>query len=562
MNEWDVATKVPMGLPPLPVIPGISFFDPSNESEKYLLKSFGLLETMTLETLLQNYLLPWAVNAQDQDRKSKKDLIDFVFHRATRSLSWATLVASFPIIPLDIVVDSSDQTRYGYLADVVHPSSGIAKLYFARENVFPDPEFFKEHRRALLDLGIKYELTWPDMVKRIQEFSRCSVGEIGDKVERLLDLPVPSQNHPIVNEIRTLRWIPGTRPGERSLSLLAPNECRGADWSSYTDFVLGVTRFNVKAGWSNLLGWDEPIEDSLLIRQLDECLARKLHHKIEEVIRYMKPSVYPKLRSKPFVRSKHDKDYRQPKEIFRPGSLLTKYPMAPLLDEVDPLFEENCLELIEAVNLRKEPSLEDIIDAQEAILAASTPLSSGSLSIIISSLEIATCLHQPEELSGILVPDLQGKLRKLPDIVHGDRNISGDASTFNFVHTALSPKLIDGLGIENSLARATRLDISFEDEDEDEYTPREKLTTVISDTLGRYTIESTFTEFLANAEDSGATRISWIVDECQDGPYDSKSLLTPDLAIYQGPALFAYNDQGKPLPRYKHLQFPHRVASC
>lgn len=556
LYECSVATEVPIGLPPLPVIPEISFFDPSNDSEKYLLKYFGLLKTMAVETLLQDYLLPWAVTAQDQDRKSKKDLINFVFHRATRAVSWATLVASFPIIPLHIVADSRDQTQYGYLADVVHPDCGISKLYFARENVFPDPAFFNEHRRALVDFGIKTELTWSDMVKRIQEFSRCTVGEIEDKVERLLDLPVPSQNHPIVTGIRNLKWIPGTRPGESSLSLLAPNECRGADMSSYTNFVLGVTRFNVKAEWSNILGWDEPIQDSILIRQLDECLARKLHHKIEEVLRYIKPNVYSKLRSKQFVRSKHSKDYREPKRIFQPESLLTKYPMTPLLDEIDPLFEENHVELIKALNIRKEPDLEDIIDAQETILASSTPLNSASLRIIISSLEIAICLYRPEELSGIMVPDLQGKLRRLPDIVHGDRNIGGDASTFNYVHPAISPKLIDGLGIENSLARATRLGITFEDEDEDEYTPREKLTTVISDTLGRYTIESTFTEFLANAEDSGATKISWIVDECLDGPYDSKRLLTPDLAPFQGPALFAYNDQGKP------LKLSQCIASC
>lgn len=545
---------MPTGLPQLPVIPEISFFDPSNESEKYLLKYFGLLETMTLETLLQKYLLPWAVTAQDQDRKSKRDLIDFVFHRATRSISWVTLVASFQIIPVDMAEGNSDQTQYRYLADVVHPHSSISKLYFARENVFPDPAFLKAHSQALINLGIKWSLTWPDMVKRIQEFSQCTIRELGDKVDRLLALPVPDEDHPTVDEIRTLKWIPGTRPGENSLSLLAPNECRQVDMRSYTDLVLGVTRFRVNAEWSKLLGWDKPIEDSVLIRQLDECLVRKIHAKIEEVLLYIKPSMYPELRSKPCIRSRHSKDYREPKEIFRPGSLLTKYPMAPLLDEVDPLFEENHLRLIEALNLRKEPSLKDIIDAQETILAASTPLNHASLSIIISSLEIAVCLHQPEELGGILVPDLQGKLRKLPDVVHGDRVLSGDASTFNFVHPALSRSLIDGLGIENSLARATRLGISFEDEDEDEYTPEEKLTTVISDTLGRYTIESTFTEFLANAEDSGATNISWIVDECQDGPYNSQSLLTPELALLQGPALFVHNDQGKSLPRYRTLK--------
>lgn len=551
---------MPTGLPQLPIIPEISFFDPSNDSEKYLLKYFGLLETMPLETLLQKYLLPWAVTAQDQDRKSKKDLIDFVFHRATRSISWVTLVASFPIIPMDMAEGNSDQKQYRYLADVVHPHWPISRLYFARENVFPDPAFFRTHGGVLIDLGLKCDLTWPDMVKRIQEFSRCTIRELGDKVDHLLALAVPNEDRPTVDGVRTLKWIPGTRPGKKSLSLLAPNECRQADMSSYTDLVLGVTRFRVNAEWSNLLGWDKPIEDSVLIRQLDECLVRKLHAKIDEVLLYIKPSVYPELRSKPCVRSRHSKDYREPKEIFRPGGLLAKYPMAPLLDEVDPLFEENHLELIEALNIRKEPSLKDIIDAQETILAASTPLNRANLSIIISSLEIAVCLHQPEELGGILVPDLHGKLHKLPDVVHGDRVISEDTSTFNFVHPALSRNLIDGLGIENSLARATRLGISFEDEDEDEYKPQEKLTTVISDTLGRYTIESTFTEFLANAEDSGATKISWIVDECQDGPYDSQRLLTSELALLQGPALFVHNDQGKSLPRYRTLKLSHYFA--
>lgn len=486
---------MPTGLPQLPTIPEISFFDPSNDSEKYLHKYFGLLETMPLETLLQKYLLPWAITAQDQDRKCKKNLIDFVFHRATRSISWATLVASFPIIPMDMAEGNSDQTQYRYLSDVLHPQWPISRLYFARENVFPDPAFFRTHGRALIDLGLNCDLTWPDMIKRIQEFLRCTIRELGDKVDHLLALPVPNEGGPTVDGIRTLKWIPGTLPGKESLSLLAPNECRQADMSSYTDLVLGVTRFRVNAEWSNILGWDKPIEDSVLIRQLDECPVRKLHAKIDEVLLYMKPSVNPELSSKSCVRSRHSKDYREPKEIFRPVSLLIKYPMAPPLDEVDPLFEKNHLELKEALNIRKEPSLKDIIDAQETILAASTPLNGANLSIIISSLEIAVCLHQPEELGGILVPYLHGKLRKLPDVVHGDRVISEDASTFNFVHPALSRNLIDGLGIENSVARATRLGISFEDEDEDEYTPREKLTTVISDTLGRYTIESTSQNF-------------------------------------------------------------------
>jgi hypothetical protein len=62
-------------------------------------------------------------------------------------------------------------------------------------------------------------------------------------------------------------------------------------------------------------------------------------------------------------------------------------------------------------------------------------------------------------------------------IVHGDPNIHGGIADLNFTHTIISEGLITRMGVENSFAYTTRNEINIENEDEDEYTPREKLST-------------------------------------------------------------------------------------
>ena len=158
-------------------------------------------------------------------------------------------------------------------------------------------------------------------------------------------------------------------------------------------------------------------------------------------------------------------------------------------------------------------------------------------------LEIATRLkYDPADL---LVPDTSSRLRKIADIVHGEPLAAGDKSNFNFTHPEVSADLVRRLGVEDSSKRAIRLEIEPDTDDEEDYTPRETLETIISDTLGRYAVTDTFNEFLANADDAGATSISWMLDECDDGPHASSSLLSSELKPFQGSALFVHNDGGE-----------------
>lgn len=546
--SYKHAIVVPEGLPPIPDIPDIAFYELSNVSEKYLIDTFNLVEDMAFEDLIKNHLLPWVI---DNSGKAKDSLINFLFaHPRSRypSSSWIALIENSPIVPIS-VSSSNGNKQYRCLKDLIRPRSTFSKLFFEDEEVFPEKEFFREHTLALNACGIKSEPTWPDIIARIQHFSRCRADAelLISKVEYLFNLSVPPDafsNELTLDVIRNLEWLPGKSVTGSPLVLLSPKSCRGPALSAITDFVLGSTRFSPKAKWMSILGWDERIRRDDLLRQLDVCLANGLHEKVNQILLYLDPSDYSSLNQKPCILGSR-KGYRIPQTTFLPNGLLATYPMAPFLDEVDLSFAKQHKKLITTFEMRPQPSLEDILYVLRRLKLSTAFLDESNLRVAISSLKIATQLYKSDDLTDILVPDTENILRELTDIVHGSCNITGPVAKFNFTHPAVSADTIQRLGVENSLARATRLEIEFEDEDEDEYTPGEKLTNIIADTLGRYPVDSTFNEYLANADDCGSSKISWILDECKDGPHRSTKLLTPELEPLQGPALFVYNNGGQ-----------------
>ena len=296
--------------------------------------------------------------------------------------------------------------------------------------------------------------------------------------------------------------------------------------------------FNEALQLLTVVGWDKPVPKSVLFQQLDHCLEKHEYDKVENILVDIQLNDRPELRSKPCILGRHG-DYFRPDRVFLPNPRLDFYSLAPHLDEVDAGFARKHRELLSSLEVKPEPSAEDLQYAQKALDGyAEGQLSENGLSVAIAILEVATTLHY--EPSTFLIPDTTSCLRKLTDIVYGDRNVTGEVSSFNFTHPRISEDLIKRLRVENSYARAMRLEIDFEDEDEDEFTPREKLSTIICDTLGRYPIDTTFNEFLANADDAKAGRISWTLDERF---HDSRYLLSDELQPFQGPALIAFNDE-------------------
>ena len=292
-----------------------------------------------------------------------------------------------------------------------------------------------------------------------------------------------------------------------------------------------------------IVGWNEYLGNSILLEQLDGCIEKKQFEKIDDILHYMRPSNCSGLSSRSCVLGRSG-DYFPPGKVFLRGSQLYLRPLAPYLDEVDSKFAIDHENLLVALKVQREPSIEDLLNVQRSLpITTEGQLAQSSLSIAISVLEIAMNLgYDPTVL---LVPDTSSRFRKFPDIVHGEPLDVGDKAGFNFTHPELSTGLIRRMGIEDSLKRAIRLAIEVDSDDEEDFTPSESLETNIADTLERYSITDTFNEFLANADDAGATKILWILDDCSNGPHRSSSLLTTELKSYQGPALLVYNDGSK-----------------
>lgn len=278
----------------------------------------------------------------------------------------------------------------------------------------------------------------------------------------------------------------------------------------------------------------------VLFEQLDRCLEGREHEKVKNILANIKVEDLADLGSKPCILGCH-RSYMAPNRVFMTGSVLKMYSLAPFLDEVDDDFAREHANLLTALDIRPHPSIEDLQYVQNGLdVSNGGQLSENDLSMAITTLEVATRLKYPS--FNFLIPDRTSTMRALPEIVHGYPNINCGIANLNFTHTRISEDLITRLEVEDSFAYATRRDIKLEDEEDDEFTPREKLSTVIADTLGRYPIDTTFNEFLANADDAEATKISWTIDKCDEGLHSSQSLLTRELAAFQGPALFAYND--------------------
>ena len=290
-------------------------------------------------------------------------------------------------------------------------------------------------------------------------------------------------------------------------------------------------------------GWNERIDITVLLQQLDRCLSTKQYQKVDLVLSQIRPEHPSLLASRSCILGRSGQ-YFPPSKVFLPGSQLNSRPLAPYLDEVDAKFARDHQSLLEALGLKAEPTVKDLVDVQTSLETEGLRLSPRNVGTAVSVLEIAMGLDfDPVDL---LIPDTSSKLRKMKEIVHGEPLSIGDKAGFNFTHPEISVSLANRLGVEQSLARAIRLAIDIDDEDDEvDYTPSESLETNIADTLERYQVTDTFNEFLANADDAGATKVTWILDECDNGPYATSSLLTAELKPFQGPALLVHNDGGE-----------------
>jgi len=145
----------------------------------------------------------------------------------------------------------------------------------------------------------------------------------------------------------------------------------------------------------------------------------------------------------------------------------------------------------------------------------------------------------PTDNCDVLVPDDLGTLRPIEVVVYNDLgpHPMGIPSHLYLAHPSVSLALAESLGL---LKLSDEQFNARDDDDVDSFQMGEDLSTRISGVLREYDIEYSSNEWVANADDAGASQVSIIVDEAT---YPTDGLMNPKMAEYhKSPAVVIYND--------------------
>ncbi|KAI8346951.1 hypothetical protein B0O80DRAFT_221440 [Mortierella sp. GBAus27b] len=144
----------------------------------------------------------------------------------------------------------------------------------------------------------------------------------------------------------------------------------------------------------------------------------------------------------------------------------------------------------------------------------------------------------------LLIPTTANLLCKIEDVVYDDvgaqmRLKSGDGSKpppYKFTSSKIAKSTAQKLLISMVSTR------SWNDQKDSTFVPwaqEENILDRIGSILNDYHPSSIFTEFLQNAEDAGATKCCFMLDQTR---YDKGKTLSAEMDVWQGPALVIYND--------------------
>ncbi|EKD19518.1 zinc finger family protein [Drepanopeziza brunnea f. sp. 'multigermtubi' MB_m1] len=236
--------------------------------------------------------------------------------------------------------------------------------------------------------------------------------------------------------------------------------------------------------------------------------------------------------------STHDL-FVEPSRAFRPTGPAACRDLNPYFANVDPEFWQSHEILLEKLNVRDDdlgvldlPRVQDMLEAKDR-------LDDNDVKVAVEILRIASRFTGTgESLAGLKILGESRQFYTFQEI----RSSGGpeDSGDFKFTHPDIPLSISNLLGIDSVRDRMLKEMLEMEEDEDDEFDQVEDAMSRIADTLDRYPIETTFREYLANADDTqGASKIRWLPDR-REHAYES--LMTPEMKVLQGPALLSYND--------------------
>ncbi|KAH3758138.1 E3 ubiquitin-protein ligase MUL1 [Pelomyxa schiedti] len=178
-------------------------------------------------------------------------------------------------------------------------------------------------------------------------------------------------------------------------------------------------------------------------------------------------------------------------------------------------------------------------------LAQERSLPEGKLRLAISivqNLGSSEFTLSKEQQQSAFLPTTNGDLAPATSLVYNDQPWvpeNEQCTEFPMVHSEISNGVAAKFGAYSLCARVilSHSDAKFEYED---FAQHESVVDRIKGIIEDYPVgPGVLMELLQNAEDSGASKITFELDSCS---YGSTSLLTPGFEKFQGPSMWCYND--------------------
>ncbi|KAH7034435.1 hypothetical protein BKA57DRAFT_476210 [Linnemannia elongata] len=189
----------------------------------------------------------------------------------------------------------------------------------------------------------------------------------------------------------------------------------------------------------------------------------------------------------------------------------------------------------------RQEDIEGILASVRSKYEADEPISPTDASLVCRLLSAIADVDNPTWSADLLVLTEDGTLKRAADVVYDDVNVrQGDLGAedlpYTFVHRKISYDTADRLQITMFSVRC------WEDTKDNSFDPffqQENIVDRIKGILNDYDPSSIFNEFLQNASDAGATECRFWLDSRS---YGTKTVLSTQMAAWQGPALMIYND--------------------
>jgi sacsin len=538
-------------LEPIPDVGAVTFVNAeSNETER-LLSHFELAKCPSPLELVEIFMIPfwkdeillrkWTTSRKEQIAESL--LCDF-YKLGEDSRNRVISSAIIPVMRFNgEMVD-----KFSMAKELIDPSKmKLRELFFEDEEAYPVNWVLEKYRGILIDCGLRIALDDRLVVERVKCYAQRSqqAVETSERAKHLLELAPSWMSGADDRENLTLReqrWLPATDP--RGLRVFKnARECRGLDAKLLVGLVLPVLDFEIAQGWQRRLGWNHLIPHTILLEQLEHGIEQENRNIIDAVLKYIcKTSQLDVARQELLklscVVASNGQFISVQKAFQRRCDRLQPY-----FYNVDRGFWTAHSLLLKKLGIKEEPNLQDLLRIQDQ-LPSEDQLGESDISIAIEIIKLASACPGIQQ-SSLKILDGTGRLRAKEEVTFHDLGLSTITGAFNLTHPDIPKTVIDVLQVEPLSVRVKKGELGIADADDDEFDQHEDVATAISDTLTRYTVESTFKEFLANADDcKDAEELNWLLDKRK---HPKEYLLTEELQEFQGPALLVHNDGGKHL---------------